>query len=170
VLGAYAALRGGTPVPESPAPTHTPTPGSTPAFEGCAYVWAYEDLPEISAQVDRAVKLSLPNAEAHAVAFGEDCVFADGHSVFSAMQTDFYVRVLVANLEDEDALGDHMAAILQVITTDFPTASLAGPLEGLVEFQFEDAAGTRVVVRVPLGRYRTEAHGLAGAELYRHFR
>ena len=133
--------------------------------DACAYTWAYHDLPEVSAQFEAAVTALLPEAEARATAFGEDCISADGRAVrFSAMETDFYVIIPVADLNDNEALGALIAQVLPVLD-EFPTGSVPGPKEGFVEFAFRAGDDQRVLrVPLPLGRELREK-GLGGAEL-----
>src|SRR5215204_2146767 len=82
-----------------------PTPNGnevilTPTYEGCGYQWAYKDMPELNEPFDEAIKIINTDAKAWATAFGEDCVYADGHTDFSAMETDFYVHLPVADLSN----------------------------------------------------------------------
>lgn len=140
----------------------------TPSEESsslCAYTWAYHDLPEVSAKFESAVQALLPEAEAHATAFGEDCVSADGRAVsFSAMETDFYVILTVSDLNDNETLGNLIAQVLPALEA-FAPSSVPGPKEGFVEFTFRAGENQRVLrVPLPLGRELREK-GLSGAEL-----
>lgn len=176
LAGTYAALRAGssttfaTPPPETLLTnTFTDTPTPTPGYEGCAYMWAYQDLPEISAQLDQAIKEIIPEASAHATAFGEDCVYADGRRVFGAMETDIYVTLPVDDLNDTEALGDQVAGIMTVILQRFPPGSVPGGTDGFVEFRFEASDGGSTILRVAISRYRHEAQGMTGSELFLFF-
>ncbi|MBI5935647.1 MAG: hypothetical protein HY867_18240 [Chloroflexi bacterium] len=140
----------------------------TPSVESsgpCAYTWAYHDLPEVSAEFEAAVKALLPDASAHASAFGEDCVSADGRAVsFSAMETDFYVVISVTDLNDNEALGNLIAQVLPALD-HFAIGSVPGPKDGFIEFTFRAGEDQRVVrVPLPLGREFREK-GVSGAEL-----
>lgn len=165
LAGTYTALRVTAPGPASA----TETPTALPSFEGCAYVWAYEDLPEVSAQFDAAVKELIPAANGRAQAFGENCVYGDGHADFGAMETDFYVSLEVQNHNDEAALGDQMAKIMTMVLQRFPRASLPGGQDGFVEFTFRTDATDPLILRVPIRTFRDEAQALAGAELFQKF-
>lgn len=66
----------------------TNTPTVTPAYEGCAYTWAYRDAPVLTQKIDFAICAIDPAARANVNLFGEDCVLADGRSAFGAMETD----------------------------------------------------------------------------------
>ncbi len=117
--GTYAALR--TTGPELPtAATATDTSTAPPTFEGCAYVWASQALPDVSAEFDTAVRELIPEATGGAQAYGENCVYGDGHATFGAMETDFYVSLDVPDLNDEQALGDEMAKIMVMVLKRFP--------------------------------------------------
>ncbi|MFZ5855474.1 MAG: hypothetical protein ACOYZ6_01460 [Chloroflexota bacterium] len=149
---------------EQPAPpTITPTE-TVMANQPCAYTWAYKDLPEISAEFEASVKAALPEANAHALAFGEDCVAADGSSTFLAMETDFYVILSVTDLDDYELLGNFIEQVLPIVD-GFAPPHVPGPKEGFVEFTFRNGENQRVL-RVPLslGRELRE-RGLHGAEL-----
>jgi hypothetical protein len=147
--------------------TITPTPSVTitPTYEGCYYVWANQSLPEITKKLDAAIRKLQPTASANASAFGENCVYADGHSTFGAMETDFYVQLSIENRSDEDAMGNWIAQVMPLI--DQLTGVPGGP--GYVEFSFQDNQPSPLVVRVPIRQYKSEAQGLSGAELFRLF-
>ena len=147
----------------SATPTEPPT-ASVAANQPCAYTWAYKDLPEISAEFEAAVQAVHPEASARAMAFGEDCVAADGSSTFGAMETDFYVILSVADLTDDEILGNFIERILPIMD-NFATLRVPGPKEGFVEFTFRNGENQRVLrVPIPLGRQLRE-QGLRGAEL-----
>ena len=58
-----------------------PDGGVTPPVSNpgeCAYQWAYQDLPELSAALLKSMQSLQPEAQASAFAFGEDCIRADG--------------------------------------------------------------------------------------------
>lgn len=150
----------------SAPPTATPTAASPSVPPQCAYVWAYHDLPEISAELQAAVQAILPEASAHATAFGEDCIGADGGAVyFAAMETDFYIRIPVTDLNDDAALGNLIAQLLPVILDRFPLEHLQGPKEGFVEFAFFSGENQRVLrVPIPLAM-ELRGKGLNGTEL-----
>ncbi len=168
LAGTYAALRVAGPGLPEPAPG-TDSPTAPPTYEGCAYVWAYEDLPEISEAFDAAVHELIPGASGRAQAFGENCVYGDGHADFGAMETDFYVSLKAKDLHDETALGDQMAQIMMMVLQRFPRANLPGGQDGFVEFAFSAGETDTLIVRVPIHTYRTEAQSLTGAELFRMF-
>jgi hypothetical protein len=147
--------------------TITPTPSVTitPTYEGCYYVWAHQSLPEVTEKLDDAIRVLQPTASANADAFGENCVYADGHSTFGAMETDFYVYFSIESRSDEDAMGDWIAQVMRVI--DQLTGVPGGP--GFVEFSFQDNDPSPLIVRVPVYQYKSKAQGMTGAKLFRLF-
>ena len=175
---AFAALQTvSAPTPEAgtqspPIETLTASPevldGATdtaiPQPEPCGYQWAYQDLPELTAEFDDAIKSLNPEASGRAQAFGENCVQADGDSTFGAMETDFYVILSVADLNDNEALGNLIAQVLPALE-HFATGSVPGPKDGFIEFTFRVGEDQRVLrVPLPLGREVREK-GISGAEL-----
>jgi len=168
LAGTYTAVRVGAPV-IPPVIVGTDTPTVTPTYAGCAYMWAYRDLPEVSAQFDLAIKEEFPQAGGWAQAFGEDCVYADGQAEFGASETDFYVNLPVEDLADEEALGDRMAAIMTTVIDRFPRETLPGGQDGFVEFRFEMSETDFLILRVPILKYKNEAAGKTGTELFSMF-
>ena len=143
----------------------TPTPPS--AYEGCAYTWAYHDSPGLTEKINTTVHGLNPDASSRAELFGEDCVYADGSATFSAMETDFYVKLSVDNLTNEEAFGNWMALVLPLIT-QIPEEEIQGNY-GFVEFSFVKSETERIIFRVPIVTYITEAKEKSGAELFRFF-
>ncbi len=140
----------------------------TPTYEGCAYVWASQDMPQLSREFNAELQALSPDATGLAYAYGENCVYADGHSTFSAMETDFRVGIKVSNVHDEAALGDWIHKVMQVVLA-IPPSELEGPKSGRVDFDFKQPDPAEVFVSVPIEKYRTEAQGLQGAELFHYF-
>jgi len=161
----FALAQGALTPKTAPAIPDTPSPIAAAPSQPCAYTWAYENLPDITAELQAAIQKILPEAEARATAFGEDCVAQNGSAAFSAMETDFYIRVLVTDLNDDVALGNLIEQLLPMID-QFPRERLLGPNDGFVEFTFFLLGDAQRVVRVPipLGRQLRE-QGLRGAEL-----
>jgi hypothetical protein len=140
----------------------------TPAPQGsCAYTWAYHDAPELTGKFSGFVTELVPNATARASTYGEDCVYADGHADFHVMETDFYAQLPVKDLSDEAALGNWTAQIMQIVVK-IPRAEIQGNY-GFVEFRFEKNEAERVILRVPVQKYKDEAQGKSGVELYQLF-
>ena len=141
---------------------------AAPEYPGCAYQWAYEDLPELSKQLQEEIMTLNLEATAWATAFGEDCVYADGHADFSAMETDFYVQLPVTDLADFESFGNWMTQVMQVVE-GLPRDLLSGPQAGFVEFKFTKSDTEFLFVRVPIQQFRETASGKTGEELFRLF-
>ena len=161
------ALAQNTLSPANPPPTSVSElpPTTEPSAPGqCYYNWAYEELPDISAEFQTAVRTVVPEAEARATAFGENCVYQDGSATFGAMETDFYVVISVSDLTDNETLGTLIEKIIPILD-GFTPPRVPGPKEGFVEFTFRNGENQRVLrVPIPLGRQLRE-QGLRGAEL-----
>src|SRR5512146_3262054 len=155
-----------TPVlPTEYIPTAIPI---TPTYEGCAYVWGSEELPELSRRLNAELQKISTDLTALAYAFGEDCVYGNGHKTFSAMETDFRVGVKVKTVKDDGALGDWIAKVMPIVL-DLPPEQLEGPRTGRVDFSFEQPHPPQLFVTVPIDKYRREAGSLRGAELLHLF-
>src|SRR5271157_3390269 len=99
----------------SVAPVATQPP-ITPTIEPCAFVEATQNLPDLTAQIDQALKEIQPDASGRAEAFGENCVYASSNqSTFTAMETDFYLSVNVKNLNDNKELGTWIVNAMKII-------------------------------------------------------
>ena len=121
-----------------PGPTApvTETPGA--GYTQCAWNWATQPLPELSAQVQSALEAAgLTGITASAEAYGENCITATGVvDHFAAMETDFRITVQVASLSDLEALGALLEQILVVLDT-FPPGATPGPNAGYVGVAFQ---------------------------------
>lgn len=152
-----------------PTEASPPPPTEDTSSTQCGYQWAYESLPELTAQFDEAVKALIPNSSSHATAYGENCVGSDGQVIrFLAMETDFYVIVTVETLEDYEAFGNWIHDVMQVVD-GFPPENLAGPQPGFVEFRFEKSFSENISLRVPIREYNETAGGKIGEELFHLF-
>lgn len=174
--GFVAVQSNGTPAPIATTETaplaNTITVTDTPispasASKDCAYTWAYHDAPELTDKVNAIILKLDPKADVHATLYGEDCVYADGHADFGVMETDFYVKLPVDDLTNEEFLGNWMAQVLPLILK-IPRAEIKGNY-GFVEFWFEKSETDHVVLRIPIQMYLDQAQGKSGAELYRMF-
>ena len=152
-------------IDQSPLDLQSPTPASS---GGCGYQWAYKDMPELNPIFDEAIKQLDPNAKAWATAFGEDCIYADGHADFSALETDFYVHKPANDLNDFESFGVWIVDVMKALDT-IPPDLITGAQPGFVEFSFIKSEGEHIAVRVPIQTYRDEATGKDGEELFRMF-
>ena len=138
-----------TPAPSMP-PSATP-PAVTPTVEQCAYVWAYQGLPDLSAQIDQAIKQIQSDASGRAEAYGENCVYtSSGQATFSAMETDFYFAINVKDLKDDNELGTWIINMMKIVEA-LPSSAMAGPQAGFVEFTFkvkDDQKSLRVQISI----------------------
>lgn len=135
---------------------------------GCYYVWAYQDLPDLSPSVAAGMQAIVTGATGSAYAFGEDCVAADGTRKFLPMETDFRVKLPASDLKDEAALGNLISSTMTMIER-LPPNQLAGPRPGRVEFEFDAPNGNNLRLVVDLARYRSEASGRSDTEIFRLF-
>ncbi len=158
-----------SPVPstDTPTPFVTGTPDTTPTFEACAFVWASQDLPDVSKKVNEALQAIDKDITASAYAYGENCVYADGRSTFSAMETDYRIKVEVKDTQDEKALGNLIAEVMGVIIK-IPLSDVAGPNPGRAEFSFRHGKD-QTNLNVQINQYIHDAVNLKGAELFRFF-
>ncbi len=169
-LVACSSLRRVTPTlpVATPTPTLTPTAVVSDSGPGCYYVWATKELPQLSQTLQAAMQTIVKGASGSAYGFGEDCVASDGTRKFLAMETDFRVRLPVQDLSNEEAMGNLIAATMQVIEA-LPPSQIEGPRPGRVEFEFAagSAASLRLVVQID--RFRVQGEGLTGAALFNLF-
>jgi hypothetical protein len=167
----FLALQNGTaPATDIPQATEIPatiTPTDVQPNEQCAYVWAYHNADEASAMIDTELRAIDPATSGNASFYGEDCVYADGHSTFSVRETDFYVRIPVDDLTNEDTLGNWMGQVLKV-ALEIPDGLIKGNY-GFVEFWFEDDDAGHTIVRVPVQEYLDNGQGKSGVELFQMF-
>jgi hypothetical protein len=147
-------------------PTHPATLTPTPESYGgnCGYQWAQKALPELSGEFQQAIQQLQPEAVATAFAFGEDCVYADGHAVFSAMETDFNITFQVSDLSNESDLGEWIVKVMQVIE-NIPPEKVEGPRPGRVSLEFRSGSEQKFV-NFYIDQYQALPTGLSNAEIY----
>ena len=162
VAGIFAVQIASAPSPEEIQITDTPVSNDG----NCAYIWAYHNAPELTEKLSATFLAIDPAINARAEYFGEDCIYADGHSTFGAMETDFYIRIPVDDLANEETLGNWMSQVLPVIV-QLPRAEIQGKY-GFVEFTFEKTETDHVIVRVPIQLY-INSNGTTGAKLFQMF-
>lgn len=139
-------------------------PTMMPSNETCAFMWATQALNDLTLDFQAAIKNLNPEAESYAYAFGEDCIYQDGHKTFGAMETDFNVTMPVTDLTDENALGEWIVKVMGVIDT-LPAEKIAGPKPGRVSIYFTSGADQKAI-NFYIDRYRTLDPGLNGLEIY----
>jgi hypothetical protein len=121
-------------------------------------------LPEVSKQVDEALKALGPEVSGSASAYGEDCVYADGRAEFSMMETDFSVTIKVDDLNNEEELGNWIITVMKTLEQ----INAPGPVPGRVSFKFEKDEQSQFL-NVPIQEYKNLPTGSGGAEVYRAF-
>ena len=84
------------------------------------------------------------------------------------METNFHVVLQVDNKNNTAKLGDWIAEIMSIID-QLPHEQVPGAQPGFVDFRFAQGETEFIFVRVPTERYRSEAQGKTGAELFRLF-
>ena len=151
-----------TPTPPTLPATLTTTPESY--GRNCGYQWAQKDLPELSGEFQQAVQELQPEAKANAFVFGEDCVYADGHAVFSAMETDFNITLQITDLSNEDDLGEWIVKIMQIIE-DIPPEKIEGPRPGRVSLEFQSGSEQKFI-KFYIDQYQSLPSGLSNKEIY----
>lgn len=170
ILGACSIATATPQALPAPTPTDTsPPPTEDTSSTQCGYQWAYQDLPDLTAQFDAMIKILVPNSTSRATAYGENCVGNDGQVVrFLAMETDFYVLATVETLDDYETFGNWIYDVMQVVD-GFPPEDLAGPQPGFVEFRLEKSPAEGITFRVPIQGFFETAGDKSGEELFRLF-
>ena len=157
------------PVPATQTATVSPTPTPPPDAHTCGYQWAYQDLPELSSKFQRAIQELQAGAQASAFAYGENCVLPDGTiSQFLSMETDFNITLQAADETDENALGEWIVKVMQVVE-DIPEDQIVGPRPGRVSITFQSSTGQQVV-NFYMDQYQNLPAGLSNTEIYRALR
>ncbi len=155
-----------TPAPLNIPPTETfaAPPTFDPTAEPCGYMWASQNLTDLTLDLQAAITALHPEAQAFAFAFGEDCVHQDGSKIFLAMETDFNVTLPVADLADENALGEWIVKTMQVIA-NLPAEKIVGPRPGRVTMIF--TLGTdQTILKFYIDEYQTFDPGMYGWEIF----
>jgi len=142
---------------------------SPPDPQNCGYQWAYQDLPELSSNLQQSIQSLQPEAQASAFAFGENCILSDGSiGGFSAMETDFNITLQVNDLADEAELGEWIVKVMGVIT-QIPPEQIMGPRPGRVSMIFK-AGSDQTGVNFYIDQYQSLPAGLGNAEIFRALR
>ncbi len=153
-----------TPVPPSSAAPETAAPANN---QPCTYVFADQNLPDISIQVEKALKGIQTEASGSAYASGENCIDSGGHATFGAMETDFRVKLKVSDYT-ESALGNWIIKVMKVLAA-FPPGVVPGPERGRVEFEFDLAGAQNRLITVPIAQYESLPPGTSPQAVYRAF-
>jgi len=135
--------------------------------EPCAFMWAYQDDPDLTVKLEEAVKELNPDASAKATLFGEDCVSTNRNKSFAVMETNFTVRLLVDDLTQYEEFGNWVKDVMQFVI-EIPTEEIQGKY-GFVEFWFEKDKDENIKFRMPIQKYIDEAEKKSGTELFEYF-
>ncbi len=138
-------------------------PTTTSSQRQCSYVEAYQNLTDVSAKVDRAMKILQPDAGGRAQAYGENCVYSDGRADFLAKETDFYVTINVTDLTDNNELGAWIVKGMGALAA-FTPGVVPGSLPGFVEFTFKSKDDQKIL-RVYISKYKQLPSNLSGADV-----
>src|SRR5687768_6596784 len=153
------------PVSTTEAAPPSPTPTTSPDAQNCGYQWAYQDLPELSSSFQQYIQALQPEAQANAFAFGENCVLPDGAIArFSPMETDFNITLQVADVSDENTLGEWIVKVMQVIE-GIPADQIVGPRPGRVSITFQSGPSQQVV-NFYIDQYQNLPAGLSHTEIF----
>lgn len=166
LLNACNFPRSGQSIPYAAPATKTVEPAQDYESGECAFVWANEPLPELSADLDEALKAFQTGVEGYAQAYGENCVTNEGGVVrFLAMETDYYITLKVEKLNDKQALGKLIEGVMGVLH-EFPTEETPGLQPGYIGFTFESDTDS---LRLWVTRTKIEVamrDGMRGEELF----
>lgn len=135
------------------AGTVVPTPDATfVPYNGCAWAWHTEILPDLSDYVRIALRL-VPELRpyhpaGYAEAFGENCLDAQNNIVrFAIMETDFHVSLWADELtlpdegDDLEAYGEALRNVLIALSL-FDESMKPGPMAGFIRIEFFRGFGT----------------------------
>ncbi len=109
------------------------------------------------------MKTLQPDAGGRAQAYGENCVYSDGHADFLAKETDFYVTINITDLTDNNELGAWIVKGMGALAA-FTPGVVPGSQPGFVEFTFK-AGDDQKILRVSISAYKRLPSGLHGAEV-----
>ena len=120
-------------IKQTPVPTSTDLPNTQ-----CAWNWATQALPELSARVEADVQaVGLKDVTVRAEAYGENCINTAGKvDSFATLETDFHISAKVGDLTNKDNLGNLLERILRVLD-GFPTGKIPGSEPGYINVSFQ---------------------------------
>lgn len=133
--------------------------------EGCAYQWAYQDMPEVSAQFVASLQALQPEAQGEVFAFGENCSQSNSRIIrFIPMETDFNVKLKVNAITDKAELGGWIVKVIQIVDA-IPPDQILGPRPGRVSVEFQSDA-EQEALSFYIDQYHNLPPGLSDAEIY----
>ncbi len=154
---------------ETSAPADNVTDNATPAAndEPCAYNWAHQEAPELTKTFASAAHEIDSKVEARASFFGESCSYSDGRQNFLPMESNFYVRIKVNDLQNAGELGTWIFKITEAALA-IPKSEIQGNY-GYVEFWFWKSESVVNIIRVPIDLYLEMGRGIPPEQLYEMF-
>ena len=139
--------------------------GVPPGPQDCGWMWAEQDLPELSHSFQQSLQALQAEAEANAFVFGENCVHFDGSiGDFHARQTDFRITLQVHDLANESDLGAWIVKIMQIITA-IPPEQIVGPIPGQVFLIFQ-SGGDQKALSFGIDEFQNLPPSLSDAEIF----
>lgn len=136
--------------------------------DSCAFVWSNRSLPDVATEINQAFrKQGLAEVEVEASAYGENCLDPTTNEVvrFSAMQTDFFLNVVVDSVEDHQDLGEWIEKLMRVLN-EFPPGRVPGSTPGMVGISFTSASDV-VDLTFPISKGKNLIdEGLKGSDLF----
>jgi hypothetical protein len=150
-------------------PQSFPETQTAPAkSQNCAYVWATQPLPDLSAKVQSAIHAAgLTDIQASAEAYGENCFDPQTNTVrsFASMETDFHFTVQAVDLTNLEDLGGTLEKILIVLDA-FPPGKVPGPQTGNIVISFQSGKTESNLSFNALAGKSARTLGLHGAALF----
>ena len=150
-------------------PQSTPDTRTAPAnSQNCAYVWATQPLPDLTAKVQSAVNAAgLTGVSVSAEAYGENCIDPQTNKVvdFATMETDFRFTAQVADLKNLENLGVVLEKVLIVLDA-FPLGKIPGPQAGYINISFQSGKDESNLSFTAAAGKSARILGLRGAALF----
>ena len=134
----------------------------------CEQAWTFQELNEISTQLDKAITAKAPRGSGYARVYGNGCTFADGRINFEAVETNFWIHIPVQNFDDENELGLWIVNIMQIIRA-YPPGVIPGSRNGLVQIDFVAPTTEVKMAGVSIDRYINLPRGLSNAKIFETF-
>ena len=129
-------------------------------------MWATHDNLALAKIFDEAIQPVIPEADVRAESFGEDCIYADGHSTFSVMTNDLFFSLPVEDLSAEEEFGNMIKQVLGVVA-NLPKEKTKPGIE-FVEFSFFKGE-EQIILRIKFNEYVQTAGGISGTDLFQKF-
>jgi hypothetical protein len=136
--------------------------------KNCAYTWATQPLPALTADVQSAINAAgLTGVKAVAEAYGENCIDPQTNQTrgFATMETDFHITAKVTDLTNTGNLGELLEKILSVLDA-FPVGRIPGPEPGIINISFQTGKAESNLSFTTVAWKSARQLGLHGAALF----